>query len=222
MNSISYILIACYPDKGMKSYGSKSLIEFNNKKLLQHQIDSIKLYNKAKNYEIIVVSSFETQKIEKAFGSQVKIISLKEYNPIYTGCSLAKYNHVIFIDYGCIFNKNVLYNLNKGSYVSITNHKNIKIDIGCTTEDNRIKHIFFDLPYNKFCNIFSFSELDKNKILQNKNLNYFNLLSFEIINKLIDSGSLFKTNNISNNDFLFFNHMRQKNAVNKFIKKIPN
>lgn len=222
MNNISYVIIACYPDKGMKSYGSKSLLEFSKKKLLQHQIDCIKGIGGHKNYEIIVISDFETNKLQKYFGDQIKIIPLENHNPVYTGCKASKYDHAIFIDYGCVFNKRIITNINKESCVIVNNNKNSKLEIGCVIEDRKIKHIFFDLPDNKFCNIFSLSNGDKNKILHTDGFDYFNLLSFEIINMLLDSGSIFKVHDIKNEDFLFFNHMRQKNAVNKFIKKIPN
>ena len=37
MTGITYAIIACYIDKGMKSKGSKCLMEFNKKKLLDYQ-----------------------------------------------------------------------------------------------------------------------------------------------------------------------------------------
>lgn len=223
MNNISYVIIACYPDKGMKSYGSKSLLEFSKKKLLQHQIEVIKSVNHNNSYEIIVISDFETCKLQKVFSNQAQITCLQNQNPVFLGCKLAKYDHVVFIDYGCLFNKNILKNLTKDAYVATTNNQNNKLDIGCIIDKNIVKHMFFDLPENKFCNIFSITSEYKNIILRNSDLDYFNLLAFEIINIVIDLGGKFKIHNIDNNrDFLFFNHMRQKHAVSKFIKNSSN
>lgn len=219
MTKISYVIIACYSDKGMKSYGSKSLLEFGKKKLLQYQIECIKSIDNI-NYEIIVISDFETSKLQKYFGEQVNIVCLENKNPIYVGCKLAKYSHIVFIDYGCLFNKRILRHLSKDSCIITNNNKNLKLDIGCIAEKNIVKHMFFDLPEHRFCNIFSITPENKNKILQIPGFDYFNLLSFEIINMLIELGDKFKLCNVSSNDFLFFNNMRQKNAVSKFIKNI--
>lgn len=219
MIGTSYIIIACYPDKGMKSYGNKSLIDFHKKKLLQYQIDSINL-NKDKNKEIIVISDFETHKIQKCFSDQIIIKPLNETNPIYYGCDISIYDHVIFIDYGCIFKHNLLKKLRDKSTVAYaSNADKYKSDIGCIIENNKLKHMFFDLPENRYCNIFTLCKTDKLKILQNQIFSYFNLLSFEIINMLMESGSEFTAYDIKSEDFIYFNHMRQKNAVAKFIKK---
>lgn len=219
MTKVSYVIIACYPDKGMKSYGSKSLLEFSKKKLLEYQIECIK---STYNNEIIVISDFETSKLQKYFGDQAKIISLANKNPIYTGCSISNNDHVVFIDYGCLFKKNILKHLSKDALVITNNNKNIKLDVGCIAEKNEITHMFLDLPEHKFCNIFSITPEYRNLILQTDGFDYFNLLSFEIINMLINLGAKFKIHSVDNRDFLFFNHMRQKNAVSKFIKNTTN
>lgn len=215
---ISYIIIACYPDKGMKSYGSKSLIDFNKKKLLQYQIDCI-AKGGHNNYEIIVISDFEIQKIQKIF-DKVEVVPLSNNNPIYLGCKLSKYPQTVFIDYGCLFSKNILNEITKTSCIICSkSSKNSSLDVGCLIKNRFLEHIFFDISDNKFCNMFSISPNDKKKILQADDLGYFNLLSFEIINKLIDTGSAFDAKFAGPQDFLYFNNMRQKNAVNKFIKQ---
>lgn len=220
MNEVSYIIIACYPDKGMKSYGNKSLMEFNKKKLLQYQIDSIRKDKNSKSYEIIVISDFETLKLQKYFDNQVKIISLGSHNPIYTGCINSSYSHLVFIDYGCLFDNKILKHFICDSAVLCAKpNKTNNLDIGCIVNNSSVKHMFFDLPEHKFCNMFSLCANDKKKILQNPKLSYFNLLAFEMINALIESGSNFGTHNVNSDSFLYFNNMRQKNAANKFVKK---
>jgi len=222
MNNVSYIIVACYPDKGMKSYGSKSLIDFNKKKLIEYQIEQIyKIHKKA---EIIIISDFEINKFNKIFNQKITVIELKKYNPIYLGCKFAKNNLTVFIDYGCIFKSTAIEKLVGTSILCFDNSisKKTTPQIGCIVENNDLKHIFLDLPDNKFCNIFALSHEDKNKILQNTDFGYNNLLSFEIVNKLIASGSSFNVKFIKNNDLIHFNSMRQKNAVNKFIKTISN
>jgi hypothetical protein len=215
---VSYIIVACYPDKGMKSHGSKSLIDFNKKKLLQHQIDCISK-TRHKNYEIIVISDFETQKIKKLF-PLVKVIELNNNNPIYLGCKIAKYQQIVFIDYGCLFSGQIINEIKNNSTIICSGSTKISgLEVGCLVRNRFLEHLFLDLPDNQFCNIFSLSHNDKKKILQNNALNYFNLLSFEVINKLIELGSIFDVKFVDSEDFIHFNNMRQKNAIHKFIKK---
>lgn len=218
--SVTYIIIACYPDKGMKSYGSKSLISFGKKRLIEYQLDIISK-NKIDNYETIIISNFDTYKIQKMFsGTSIRVISLEEKdNPINIACKQAKYNNIVFIDYGCLINHRILKKMIGNSAIVCSNNDST-LDTGCVINDNKLEHIFFDLPDNKFCKIFSLSENDKKKIL--KNQYSFNLLPFEIINELILDGSNFSINDTKNGDFLYFTHIKQKNDVNKFIKKTFN
>lgn len=219
MNNISYVILACHPDKGMKSYGSKSLMVFNNKKLLEHQINTIHNFNKKHNYEIVVVSSFETHKLQKIV-NDVKILDTEDCNPIIKACKNVKYNNILFIDYGCVINQQTLYeiNLDYPFVVCMKNSKNTNLDIGCIIDNNTIANIFFDLPENKFCNMFYITKDYINKLIKNKYYHKKNLLYFEIINMLISSGSIFKPAYIDSNNYIYFNNMRQKNVINKFIQ----
>lgn len=227
MNNISYIIIACYPDKGMKSYGSKALMLFNNQRLLDYQIANIhKSQNKKHNYEIIVLCDFDTQKISKLYSSKARIIDLDDQNPIYRGAQQAKYKNLLFIDYGCVFEYSVIKNISidKSSIMCAQNYKSNKLDIGCIIDEKNktLQHMFFDLPENKFCNIFFISSNDANKIVDNEDYHPNNLLYFEIINKLKSDGSDINIINIPSNKFLYFNNMRQKYGISKFIKNSTN
>lgn len=215
MNDISYVIIACYPDKGMKSHGSKGLIKFENKSLLDHQISWIKKYS---NQDIIIIADFDIQKLHKHFDNTVQVINSEQKNPIGVCCEKFDDKKLCFIDYGCIFDKKILSSLKceTSEIVCIKkNTKNTNLDVGCTINDGYIENMFLDLPNNKFCNIFTIAQNDA-KIIRNT-LKNNNLLYFEIINLLIDSGSKIKPVYLDN--FLYFNNMRQKNAINKFIKK---
>lgn len=223
MKNISYILIACYPDKGMKSYGSKSLMIFDKKKLLDYQCDWIN-QTKTINNEIMVITDFDSLKVSKTIQSPIRSLNLVDYNPIYFGCLNAKYDDIIFIDYGCLFNPSILkFQQNKSSILSVNEKKTkTNLDIGCLVKNDTVEHIFFDLPNDKFCNIFYISSEEKSKILSNKKYRKYNLLNFEIINMLINDGSVFSNKKISSKDFLYFTMINQKNGVKNFVKKISN
>lgn len=224
MKDISYVIIACYPDKGMKSYGSKGLMVFNNKRLLDYQIDLInKSQNIKNNYEIIILCDFDIQKIYKNYNKKIRVEFLNKQNPIHKAAQIAKYNNILFIDYGCLFHISVIKNINtdNSNIICVKDHKISKLDIGCIIDKNKtLQHMFFDLPDNKFCNMFLISGRDRNKILSNNIYHRYNLLYFEILNQLKNDGSIIDVNYIQNNKFIYFNNMRQKNGISKFIKNM--
>jgi hypothetical protein len=218
MNNISYIILACHIDKGMKSFGSKGLLEFQQKKIFDYQIEWIE-NNHHHNYEIIIVSNFDTVKIQKGMGGIVKVIN-SDTNPILTGCNESKYDTVVFIDYGCLFNPNILKKFKnlKSNYIITVDDSSL--DIGCITTNNKISHIYLDLPDNKFTNMFLLNRISKDEIINNAFYDRANLLYFETLNNLINNGNLIENISIDKKDFLHFKHMDQKNAINKFVKKI--
>lgn len=227
MNNISYVIIACYPDKGMKSYGSKALMLFNNQRLLDYQIANIhKSQNQKHNYEIIIISDFDTQKISKLYSSKAHVVGLNNQNPIHRGIENATYKNILFMDYGCVFDYSILKNISTGesSIMCVQNQKANKLEIGCIVDTNTqtLQHMFFDLPENKFCNIFFISSDDSTKIKNNSDYQLNNLLCFEIINKLKADGSSIRIISVPNNKFLYFNNMRQKYGISKFIKNTAN
>jgi hypothetical protein len=219
MNKVTYVILACHVDKGMKSFGSKGLMVFNNKKLLEHQISWIKK-TKPKNAEIIVVADFDFTKIQKTFGKTINIIEPGDTNPIYSACVKAKNENLCFIDYGCLFNPKLMSTID-GFHNStiITTDKSTDLGVGCVAIENKIEHMFFDLPQNKFCNIFYLVDKDTQKIKNDLFHQRHNLLYFEIINRLVDTGSEINQSIISHKDFVYFHNMRQKNAITRFVKK---
>jgi hypothetical protein len=218
---ISYVILACYADKGMKSYGSKGLIVFNQYRLFDYQINTINKYHQSKNHEIIILCNFDTAKIIKTMNGKARIEPLDENtNPIYHGCSIAKNKKIVFIDYGLVFNKYCLSEIDFSgeSQVLCCKKDTDKLEIGCVTKDENVEHMFFGVQHNKFCNLFYICEHDKDMILTNKQYHAYNLLYFEIINYLVSNGSTVKSRITNNKNFTFFNNMRQKNGINKFIK----
>lgn len=219
MNNISYVILACYPDKGMKSYGSKALMVFDEQKLLDYQISVIKkLHNNKQNYEIIVICDFDSSRIQKHFGD-IKVIELKNNNPIYNGCQYSLYKDILFIDYGCVFNTKTFKNMHflSSEILCVNKYNHGKLDIGCIKNQNNF-HMFYDLPENKFCNIFYISKQHTEEILKNDQYSKSNLLYFEILNMLNNTNKINITYT-DNNNYIYFNNMRQKNAINKFIKQ---
>jgi hypothetical protein len=226
MNNISYVIIACYPDKGMKSYGSQGLMVLDKKKLLDHQIAWIsKLHsNKNHNYEIIIICDFDSSKVIKTYANNniIKIIENTNNNPVHVGALNAKFDQIVYIDYGCLFNPKILLDidLSQSCVVCTNNAKQTNLEVGLINNLDYVEHMFFDLPNNKFCNIFYVSPRDRIQILNNANFHKLNLLYFEIINLLIHNGCNIKFIKINNKDFIFFNHIKQKTGATNFVKKL--
>lgn len=215
--SNQYIIVACYPDKGMKSNGSKGLFSFNKKTLIDYQISWIK--NNDTNSNVSIIANFEYNKIQKSISSNINVINAESSNPILRCCKEFVGQNLCFIDYGCVFRWNILSKIKfeDSQIICIKEPKpNNNLDVGCTIIKDNIEYMFFDLPKNKFCNIFTIIGPDTIKIDKAKMQN--NILYFEIINMLINNKSKIIPTFIPN-DFIYFNHARQKNAITKFIKK---
>jgi hypothetical protein len=205
-------------------------MEFNKKKLLEYQIEQILLgHDQNIPYEILVVTNFETTKILKYFNDKATVVELEnKINPVAKVCIESKYSSILFIDYGCIYSYKIIRSISSRDISSVATSKYTKsnqLDIGITinNSDNTIHHLFFDIPNSvKFANMFYLLSDSVDKIKNNINLQRYNLMYFEILNHLINMGDNIYNTSITDNLFIFFNNMRQKNAITKFIKQNSN
>jgi choline kinase len=222
--NITYAIIACNIDKGMKSKGSKGLIEINNRKIFDYQINNIILANKNKpiNYEIIIITSFEKEKTEKYLSNRAAVYSPKKNkNTIISACEIAKYDNIFFIDYGCLYSVSFInkFATIKKPFIVISKDKKNKLEISVSCNQHFVENMFFDLSNKLFTNIFLLNQRQKSIIVNNKQLHRKNLLEFEILNTLIDSGEVIGYFQANNDEYLYFNNMRQKNEISRFFKK---
>lgn len=222
--NITYAILASNIDKGMKSKGSKGLIEINNKRIFEHQINNIISAQPSKHtdYEILIITSFEKEKIEKCVGNKAKVFSQKKSkNTVACACEFSVYDNVFFIDYGCLYSTKFIQNFLNFTkpFIVISKNKKNKLPIGIACEKNYVENMFFDLSNNLFANMFLLNKNQKTIINNNKKLHRKNLLEFEIINSLIETGEKINYFQASNSDYIYFNNMRQKNEISKFLKK---
>jgi hypothetical protein len=225
-NGITYAIMGCNIDKGMKSKGSKSLIEFNKKRLIDYQINQINLAHENKNidYEIVIITNFEYSKIEKLYGNKLSVYELEtEKNVVIKGCEISKYKSIFFIDYGCVFESEAIIKTLEQVRSTVLGSKslnnNLEMGISIDKSDS-IHSLFFDLSEKRFSNMFFLCEHHIKYLLNNKDLHRSNLMYFEIINTIIDDQAhKIYYQQIKNNLFIYFNNTRQKNGISKFIKK---
>lgn len=204
---MNFIILGDKPQKGMKSKGCVGLFKITRThNIFEHQYAEIKKhFPKAK---IIYISGFESKKFLsflKKFGyNDVISINNSEFNIKNQAYSLNLARSFIgkdcFIILGSnILNKNIFTNFNKnyGSQIFISKNKN-KNQIGCIINNNLVENLSFDLD-NHVQNIYylNYTATDslKNLLFNAKNHNNF---IFELINKLIDSGQIFRPYYIKN------------------------
>jgi len=224
---ITYAILACYVDKGMRSKGSKSLIEFDKKKLLEYQLDRINSANKRNKteYEILLVSNFQFAKIKKNFSDQINVIEMEQdTNPVATVCKKSKYDTILFIDYGCVYTKQIIKNITqKDNALIVTtnqnNNNNLEVGVFCENKNHNVRHLFYGIEKNKFTNMFLLNKTSKHKLLSDKKTHRKNLMYFEILNYLIEKGVDIENYSLEKDSFVYFNNVRQTNGISKFIKK---
>lgn len=219
---ISVILLCTLPDQGMKSLGSKSLVKVDkNNTLLEKQIKNIKSGLGRRQYEIIISCCFDCYKVKKIASKHeskynIEMISHGEENMNFGGALLAcikecKYKDIIFINYGCLFNRNVIRKLSncEDNKIIVTkkSQRNSHISVGCNIDiDDNINHIFYGLDPYKYMDIgyLNSGSIDfmSSYLYYKKHINKF---TFEVVNILIENGFSFNYQVINNQDIVLAN-----------------
>lgn len=196
---MNFIIVGDKYQKGMKSKGCAGLLKVDkNNNLFQYQYSIIKkTFPCAK---IIYICGFEHKKISnfisKSYDDVICVFN-NDYDNFNDAYSISLVENFLcdntFITLGyTLFDKKVFnkFNMDLGTQIFI--NKNQNKDIGCVITNNNITNISFDLP-NSIDDIYYFSKQDATflqKLL--KDLQYKNYFIFELINKLIDNGSIIK------------------------------
>jgi len=221
---ISVLLLATLPDNGIKSLGSKSLFKFKNQLIIEHQLESIKSALRNREYDITFLCGFDCQRIQRAFSKYtnkfpISIIKQNEDNLNFAGSflkglSLAKYNNVLSINYGCLFDKTVITKLTNDISINKlaiakSNHLNDNIKIGCHINANDVVNVFFDLGQHKYLDMNFWSANTIEYIKNNLPFdNHKHKFMFEIINTLINCDHSFKCCSIDPHDCMLIDNLK--------------
>lgn len=148
----SFIIIADSPNPRMRSYGPTSLLSINNTKLIDLQIKEIAKY--FKNYEIILCTGFESEKITRYIKNKHKGINIRtvenqhyEYTNSCETLRLALNNinndKIFILDGNLVFDGKVFLNKTKKSYVLFENN-NDTLEVGINiNEEGYTEHVGF-------------------------------------------------------------------------------
>lgn len=194
----SIVIPAAGQGKRMKSYGPKPLIRLNDKTLLEHQLQQIR--STFIQYEIILVTGFEHDRVVKNLPPDVKTVTNKYYeetnvvHSISLGLIAAKTDNVLVVYGDLVFNREAIQlPLLKESLVTIDPSGYMQKDeVGCVVENNRLTNMMYGLPDKWGQMVFLTGKelyLFK-KIVTSKDCSRY--FGFEMINEIMADGGKFR------------------------------
>ena len=187
------LIIAPEITKGMKSLGSKALLNIKNSvSILDYQIQELKKLHK--NINIFIATGFESDKIKKVATkySNIEIIENKNYEisnqakclSIFS--SLYSSERLLIISNGILF-KNQTFDCfdNNHSKIFVIDKQKNNFTIGCNSGE-QLNYLFYDLPTPwTECLLLNKQSIETVRdISENHNIDHLYL--FEIINLMIE------------------------------------
>jgi choline kinase len=203
---LQVIILAAGVGSRTKSYEPRCLLKVNKKVILDNQIEIIT--EKFTNVQISVVTGFDTNKIIKKVGKDIRIVENQMYENTNSGESLrlavnnSFLDHVLFLHGDLVLSSGIFNKVSLGeSFLLIDNaNKFEEKEVGITVVDGIATVLSYNLP-TKWCQIAYLAEKETSILRRLLSRNDFNtkfLLTFEIINKIIESGGSFKCFDIDN------------------------
>ena len=196
--SLSILIPAAGAGVRMKAYGPKSLIQLTtDTNVIQNQINIIH-ENFTGNYEIILVTGFQSQKVMDNIPTNIIAIENERYKEtnvvrsIGMGLRAATSDRVLIVYGDLVFNNKAFsFPMNKSTMViSDTMSQN---EVGCTICNKYVEQLLYDLP-NKWAQI-TFVTGKELEMLSKLCWDSSNerMYGFEVFNKVIQDGGKFLT-----------------------------
>jgi hypothetical protein len=192
----TFIIIADTPGYRMKSYGPTTLINLNNYKLIDIQIDSIKsCFN---NFEIIICCGSDSEKVYKHIKNHhadksIRIIENQIYNNSNTCESLrlainnTSNDKIYVLDGKLLIYPDLFKNRLDNSFVYIEDNPCENLEVGVNiNEDNNIEHFSYGASkiWSEILYIGEKNTLEQfRKIISN--IDFKNRFIFEALNELL-------------------------------------
>ena len=201
------IILAAGAGSRTKSYEPRCLLKYNGKTLLDHQISAIEA-NFLK-YEVSIVGGIEANKIIKKLDSNTRFIENQIHDSSNSGESLrlginnSLLNNVLFFHGDLIFYEKIFSNINfDKSFILVDSSGQIsEKEVGVTIVDNKLSVMTYNLPI-KWCQIAYFNKNETEilkKLLIKQDFETRYLLTFEVINKMLEFGAEIECVDIGNN-----------------------
>lgn len=197
--NISVVILSAGAGLRIRSNEPRSLIKIKEKPLISHQINAI--HGSFKNYEVVGVFGVHIDKIIKKVDSRVRVVENQLYEStnnsesMRLGLNNTVFDNVLFIHGDIYFNSSLLKeaNYNKSFLVLDANDDMDEKEVGVTINQKHVSILSYGLT-KKWCQICYITGKEL-KILKNIFSKFKNqdkkMLSFELINKIIESGGSF-------------------------------
>lgn len=194
---VQVIILAAGAGARTRSYEPRCLLKYNGKSLLDHQLSAIQ--SVLLKYEVSIVGGIEANKIIKRIDNNVRFVENQMHESSNNGESLrlgvnnSLLDNILFFHGDLVFYEKIFSNVNfNKSFILIDSSGQIlEKEVGVTSVNNKLTVMSYDLPV-KWCQIayFNKSETDiLRKLLVKQDFETKYLLTFEIINKMLEFGA---------------------------------
>lgn len=215
--------------KGMKSIGSKALINISKEKsIIEYQIEYLQKHYP--NISICVATGFDNEKIQKKIKKyrNIEIIYNNQYETTNHGMSIHMYmrkvnysiDNLLIISNGILLKEKLDISDKNNSILFTLNKSNIDYSVGLNiNKENKPIYLYYDLPISwsecVFLNKFAINKI-KNNFTKHKLSQMF---LFEIINYLLeDNGCDFIHKKIYNKNIFKINTIKNTNKAKIFYE----
>lgn len=223
---IDTLIIISEITKGMKSVGSKALLQIDDLSIIEHQINHIRSIHK--NIKINIVTGFDHDRINKLLSKKYKHINIL-YNDRYQETNQAgslllfleqhtEIEKLLIINSGILLkNSSIAYDtLSGNSKIYLLDKPKNNFNIGCDTK-GPLEYLFYDLPalWSECIFLNNESIVSLKNIINTTSINQMYL--FEIVNKLILQNIVFDKIYIKKNNILKINGIKDLPKIRNFI-----
>jgi choline kinase len=198
-DGISVVIVSAGMGSRIRSNEPRSLIKIKDDTLVNHQIQAIA--DTFKSYEIIGVFGTQIEKILKKVDNRIRVVENQLHNEtnnsesMRLGLNNSLYNNVLFIHGDIYFKSKLLKSADytKSFLVVDANEDMSEKEVGLTANANKVSILSYGLE-KKWCQM-CFLTGKELKILKSIFLKFQEsdkkMLSFEVINKIIENGGSF-------------------------------
>jgi choline kinase len=205
-----------------KSYEPRCLLKYQNKVILDNQIDI--LSQKFSDSEISVVCGFDYQRIMKRVGKRARIVENSNFENTNNGESLklginnSLKDNILFLHGDLFISSDLFTNIvfNKSFILVDSSNKFDDKEVGVTIVNGQATVLSYALP-TKWCQIAFITGAEMNivrKLFHKQDFNCRYLLTFEIINKIIELGGSFECYDIGNSFIKEIDNLKDINNEN--------
>lgn len=195
--AVQVIILAAGAGARTRSYEPRCLLKYNGKSLLDHQLLAIQ--SNLLKYEVSIVGGIEANKIIKKIDKSVRFIENQMHESSNNGESLrlginnSLLDNILFFHGDLVFYEKIFSNVDfSKSFILVDSSGQIlEKEVGITSVNDKLTVMSYDLPV-KWCQIAYFNKNETEilrKLLVKQDFETRHLLTFEIINKMLELGA---------------------------------